>query len=209
MTDEFDWNTFLKDWQAEVLPLLEQLQPDFCGTRDVEALEKDRLCFTGASDEQIKQLEQRIGVKLPPSYVSFLKASNGWLQIGMDAESGKLWSTKEVQWFIDQDSEWVEAWEEDMFPIADSEYFVYGEEQDPCSMRNEYLRTALAISESIDAAVYLLNPNVISTEGEWEAWFFANALPGVNRYRSFREMMEAERLRITNALKCIVGMERQ
>jgi len=42
-----------------------------------------------------------------------------------------------------------------------------------------------------DSAVYLLNPQVISADGEWEAWFFANWLPRAHRYRSFQEMMEA------------------
>jgi hypothetical protein len=34
---------------------------------------------------------------------------------------------------------------------------------------------------------------VVFADGEWEAWFFANWLPGASRYRSFAEMMEAER----------------
>jgi hypothetical protein len=34
---------------------------------------------------------------------------------------------------------------------------------------------------------------VVTPEKEWEAWFFANWLPGAARYRSFREMMKAER----------------
>ncbi len=42
------------------------------------------------------------------------------------------------------------------------------------------------------SAIYLLNPQVVTEEGEWEAWFFANWLPGAARYRSFQEMMEAE-----------------
>jgi hypothetical protein len=33
----------------------------------------------------------------------------------------------------------------------------------------------------------------VTPDGEWEAWFFANWNPGANRYRSFREMMQAER----------------
>jgi hypothetical protein len=58
-------------------------------------------------------------------------------------------------------------------------------------MRNEYLKTALAISEEGDAAICLLNPKIVTNEGEWEAWEFANWYPGARRFRSFREMMEA------------------
>jgi hypothetical protein len=77
--------------------------------------------------------------------------------------------------------------------LSDEEYFVYGEEQDSVMFRTEYLQTALQISEEGDSAVYLLNPLVVTPEKEWEAWFFANWLPGATRYRSFRDMMQAER----------------
>jgi hypothetical protein len=43
-----------------------------------------------------------------------------------------------------------------------------------------------------DSAVCLLNPQAITRDGEWEAWFFANWLPGARRYRSFEELMRAE-----------------
>ena len=69
---------------------------------------------------------------------------------------------------------------------------VYGDHQDPARFRQEYLETALEISAEGDSAIYLLNPKVTSPEGEWEAWFFANWLPGASRYRSFWEMMVAE-----------------
>ena len=54
------------------------------------------------------------------------------------------------------------------------------------------MKETLQISDVGDAAVYLLNPQVINHDGEWEAWFFADWLPGVHRYRSFQEMMEAQ-----------------
>lgn len=43
-----------------------------------------------------------------------------------------------------------------------------------------------------DAAIYLLNPEIIDENGEWEAWFFADWLPGADRYPSFRSLMESE-----------------
>ncbi|HEY3110361.1 MAG TPA: hypothetical protein VGL23_16490 [Chloroflexota bacterium] len=33
---------------------------------------------------------------------------------------------------------------------------------------------------------------MVTPEGEWEAWFFANWYPGASRYRSFWELMQAE-----------------
>ena len=68
----------------------------------------------------------------------------------------------------------------------------YGEAQDCSKLRIEYLQTTLEISQKGDSAIYLLNPEVITTEGEWEAWFFADWLPGADRYSSFCDMMQAE-----------------
>jgi hypothetical protein len=59
----------------------------------------------------------------------------------------------------------------------------------------QYLPTALQVSavEHAGTAVYLLNPKVVGADGEWEAFFFAHWVPGVQRYPSFRALMEAER----------------
>lgn len=42
-----------------------------------------------------------------------------------------------------------------------------------------------------DVRMLLLNPRVTFPDGEWEAWDYASWYPGVYRYRSFRDMMEA------------------
>jgi len=50
----------------------------------------------------------------------------------------------------------------------------------------------LTISEPGDSAIFLLNPEVVDANGEWEAWFFANWYPGAARYRSFWDLMQEE-----------------
>ena len=76
--------------------------------------------------------------------------------------------------------------------VSDEKYLVYGEEQEQDIMRVEYLQTALEISDTGDAAILLLNPQILTMEGEWEAWFFASWLPGAKRYPSFWDMMQSE-----------------
>ncbi len=76
--------------------------------------------------------------------------------------------------------------------VSDNEYFIYGENQDCSKLRTEYLRTALEISDKGESSIYLLNPQIVTESGEWEAWFFGDWLPGADRYRSFQEMMQAE-----------------
>ena len=73
--------------------------------------------------------------------------------------------------------------------VADDEYFAYSSPED---FRPEHLKETLQISAVGDSAVLLLNPQVIDEHGEWEAWFFANWLPGVRRFRSFAELMDSQ-----------------
>ena len=60
-------------------------------------------------------------------------------------------------------------------------------------MREEYLRTALQVGDDpVGDGVVLLNPRVVTPEGEWEAWFHAAWIPGAHRYRTFAGLMRAE-----------------
>ena len=96
-----------------------------------------------------------------------------------------------------RNAEWIEAYVDPIgglgdLSLTDEEYLVYGETQDSVRFRVEYLESALEVSDIGDSAIFLLNPKVVTPDGEWEAWFFGNWLPGANRYRSFAELMEAE-----------------
>ena len=51
------------------------------------------------------------------------------------------------------------------------------------------MQDLLLLGEGQDGAVYLLNPKVKTSNGEWEAWNFANWYPGAYRYPSFRSMV--------------------
>ena len=50
----------------------------------------------------------------------------------------------------------------------------------------------MEISDWGDSAIYVLNPQVVTAEGEWGAWFFANWQAGAVRHRSFWDLMQAE-----------------
>jgi cell wall assembly regulator SMI1 len=141
----------------------------------------------GATEEMIDATERRLGVPLPPSYRQFLAESNGFRQLSPFI--WKLFGTAQVDWFRQRNTEWIEAYQ-----IADD---ISPEEHRHATLdsglwRAAYLWSCLQISEEGDSAVVLLNPEVVTPEGEWEAWFFANWVPGVERYRSFREYMEHE-----------------
>lgn len=189
----FAWQELLTQWSREL-----RAADEFMEDIPLDVIASGWLGYPGAKEDQIAQAETRLGTKLPPSYREFLKVTNGWRQL--NSFIYKLWSTVEVEWFaVRHQDDWINPWVEgytssgsDPVSISDEEYLVYGEEQDGSIMRIEYLQTALEISDTGDAAILLLNPQVLTTEGEWEAWFFASWIPGAKRYQSFWEMMLSE-----------------
>lgn len=190
---EFDWRLFLERWSRELIEAGEE--PELAP----EIRASGWLGFPGATEEQLAAADARLGTSLPPSYRDFLRASNGWR--GSGTFIWRVWSTDEIDWFRVRNREWIDAYARPLGPSSgpirkpstpDAEYFLYGDDQDSASFRPEYLESALEISEVGDSAIYLLNPEVVTPDGEWEAWFFGNWLPGANRYRSFAGLMQAE-----------------
>ena len=187
-----DWRPFLETWSQELIEA--GAHPDL----PAEAVESGWLGFPGATEEQLARAETRLRITLPRSYRDFLKVSNGWQQTGTSI--WRVWSTEEIDWFRVRNREWIDAYVSpftfaelnEEFVLTDEEYLVYGEAQDPVRYRANYLESALEISEAGDSAIYLLNPETVTADGEWEAWLFANWLPGAQRHRSFAELMQAE-----------------
>ena len=195
--NEAEWKSFLTEYNRELLSyeeIVEALPRDF--------LKAGWLGYDGAREAEIATTETRLGTRLPPSYRAFLKTSNGWrfpcVSIFDLLPAGKL------AWFRERHQFWIDAYIGPMAgsaPLSDKEYLVYGPNQDCVQFRAEYLQTALQISEVGDSAVVLLNPEVVTPEGEWEAWYFDNLLPGAARYRSFAEWLVSERSSCRKLLK--------
>ncbi len=183
-----DWKPVLEAFSSTMLQSgkLNSLLPQ-------EVLDSGWLGYPGATEEQIVAAEKRLGVSLPPSYRDFLKVSNGWRHVG--AFIYKLWPVESIEWlrvrnrgFIDIVSMYEEK---DAPPLPDEERFDYDDQQD-WYPRADQLEAVLEISDWGDSAILLLNPKVVTSTGEWEAWFFADWLPGATRYRSFWDLMQAE-----------------
>ena len=131
-------------------------------------------------------MENRLQVSLPPSYKSFLMASNGaWLL----ERPFQLLASKDVGWFQEIDPEQVDIWEKASYTVSDEKYFVYGRQQDSVHMRSEYIRKCLLVSSQHEGDQFILNPEIISESGEWEAMDLGYKNPGARRYRSFWDLM--------------------
>lgn len=192
----FDWPGLMTAWNAELLAdeeIHEQLAP--------EVIASGWLGYPGASEETLAALEERLGAALPPSYRAFLAYTNGWRATGHFIPA--VLSTEEIEWFAVRNQDTIDAWQDgerydgrEPDPVPDEEYLDYGEGGSAeGAMRSEYLQSTLEISdrETAGTAIYLLNPQIATPEGEWEAWFFAHWIPGATRYRSFWDLMAHER----------------
>ena len=148
----------------------------------------------GAGDAEITLAEERLGLRLPPSYRAFLTEANGFDHVGPFIY--RLYRVTEINWFRVQNQDWIDAYQNPINKESGAEDITPEEHlanpEDSVRFRTAYLSSCLQISEEGDSAVVLLNPEVVDAEGEWEAWFFANWLPGAERYSSFRAYVESE-----------------
>lgn len=144
----------------------------------------------GADEVALRAAERRLDIVLPPSYRSFLAVTNGLSVIGRHF-LGELFAVDAITWFSEGNQEWIDAYTTgDDTVVPDEQYFVYGASQDCMIFRPAYLRTALQISEVADGVVWLLMPEVVGPDAEWEAWEFSDDKPGADRFRSFAGLVE-------------------
>ncbi|MBW4510359.1 MAG: SMI1/KNR4 family protein [Scytonematopsis contorta HA4267-MV1] len=191
MIENFDWQNLIrqrviKEMQLRGTESNIKLSPEIFQSR--------YFSYPCATEEQIVSAEARLGVTFPYSYREFLKVTNGFR-----CPNGLiLLSTEEVDWFCVNHQMWIDIWTEnieDTPSVSDELYFNYWQEQSCCDLRKEYMQTAIQISNTFDGFIYLLNPQVVTNDGEWEAWDFGNKYPGAKRYKSFWEMMRFELLK--------------
>ncbi|HTB84097.1 MAG TPA: SMI1/KNR4 family protein [Candidatus Sulfotelmatobacter sp.] len=194
-----EWEKFLSEYNRELLSYEEVVE-----RLSSELIKAGWLGYAGTTEEEITAAEKRLAVKLPPSFRTFLKVSNGWRYPSEFIFD--LLPVSKLIWFREKNQGWIDAYTNpsgELPTISDEEYFVYGNKQDSVNLRPEYLQAALQVSELGDSAVVLLNPKVVTSEGEWETWFFANWLPGAERHRSFGEWLAAERIKCHKLFKAL------
>ena len=182
-----DWDNFLQKWDKAIFDNFDESRRESYEGWFPEIVKRKSCLNRGATEEEINLLEERLQTKLPLSYKNFLLASNGFTILN---EYSKLYGTDEIKWFVEENQDWAEIWD-DGYDVSDEAYFQYGEHQNCGLIRGKYMKTALQISFTEDDYVYLLNPKIIDSRNEWEAWDFGTKIAGAYRYRSFWDMMQA------------------
>lgn len=186
--ENFNWESRIREWSRKHINMLEDYEKE---KLPPEVIESNYLGYPGATEEQIAASEARLNVTFPPSYREFLKVSNGLCA----AYSSCFYSIEEVDWYAANEQDYIDKFRkdwQDCKPIPDEEYFIYGEEQISFCISPEHLQTALEIStyEANNLAIFLLNPQVVTSHSEWEAWYFDIKEGDAMRYPFFGEMMK-------------------
>jgi hypothetical protein len=190
-----EWRPFMARWSVELMA------SDLAQRVDPAPRSPDWLGFDPASERDLEDLEGRLGVILPPSYRSFLLMSNGWRRTTFAIDH--IRPAAEVDWFRIENESWVDVYSRSGSDFSDEEYYEYAEGGAP-DHRAEHVKALLQISD-VDDGVYLLNPESVTPDGEWEAWFFANWVPGAIRFPSFTHLMLHEYLSFARLNQVQVG----
>ncbi|WP_329457285.1 SMI1/KNR4 family protein [Streptomyces sp. NBC_01497] len=174
-----DWRPFLERWSREWADVRAPgLREDHRGLEDEEPRRADRLGFPPASEERIGAAEERLGRRLPPSYRTFLKVSDGWRHAGGFVYL--LAGAEAARWFEGG---------------AGRAAYYPGELHENSSPEDVLLAgmwgRSLQLAVESDMADVLLDPGDVGDDGEWAVYSHASwrASPP-KRYASFRLFME-------------------
>ena len=152
-----DWPTFLSRWRRELgdAGLLDEWDPH------------DPMAgVIGASEEAIAAAEARLGTRLPPSYRTFLTATDGWPVTGYWIVPG-FRGVADVGWFRDVEASWYEIWRD-----LDALNHALGEDV-------ALMERALVVSDPDSYKAVLLDPaNMDPVTGEWRRWHLSNGGSG-------------------------------
>jgi hypothetical protein len=164
-------------WKEELTP--ECLSIGWCGSLP-------------ATESEILRVEDRLGVRLPPSYRSFLSVSNGWRPFSGAVE--RLLTVQEIEHFRAADPKGLAEIEKyyKESDLSDEQYLDYETPKNMEALRHRYYAGSLLVGTGwgVEADMILLNPQIVFPDGEWEAICFANWIPGNQRYRSFFELVK-------------------
>src|SRR4051812_12614025 len=149
----YDWQNWLTRWNRVLLEHLEPEEATQFPYEDMtpEIVESGWLGYPHAAEDEIAQLEARLGVSLPPSYRQFLQLANGFRQPGNLVP--RLFRCEEVEWYRVRNQDTIDTWFDPLY---------FNSKTAPPDAFERFLPYALEISarEISGSAIYLLNPRV-------------------------------------------------
>ncbi|MBS1661018.1 MAG: SMI1/KNR4 family protein [Bacteroidetes bacterium] len=169
-----DWKTLIEEISKTAIQSTPELFEE-------DVIDSGWVGFSGASPQAISETEKRLGVSLPEDYKSFLYISNGIRSIGYT--NSELLPVSQID-FIKN------LIRPNLYEIICS----YPEKEDDPEPYEAFLSRGIMISgEPGEQMVWLIAPR--DESDTWQTWFFANWVPGDERFPGFRYFLES-RLRL-------------
>ncbi|MEU8899328.1 SMI1/KNR4 family protein [Nocardia sp. NPDC048505] len=164
-----NWRPWLELWSEEWIA---SRDPD---ELDPEVVQQRWLGYAPAGEADVGAVEQRLGLRLPPSYRSFLLTTNGWRHAGEFV--WKMRDTTNLGWLRELEPSW-ESWA-DLVTEA------------PVDAPGNPFDRGLLISLHTDAGALFLDPADRDENGEWAAYSVFSWAEFPRRYPSFTALMES------------------
>lgn len=197
------WRHFLACWQAAVRrPVLPDSDPLLSSVLAplAEINTSESTAVTSARRDAIASLEQRLGTRLPRSYKDFLLVYRPKSVGGSAAAAAVhgLWDTPRVGFLSVIVPQMLPILDEYAYDADDSEYYIYGSQQDDVIFRSRYVKNAIVIGQYSGSMheLIVLYPDSRTMDGEMEAAWIQHS--GQFRAPSFAELMR--QLSVTEAL---------
>ncbi|MFJ5261962.1 SMI1/KNR4 family protein [Streptomyces sp. NPDC088387] len=166
------WRDFLAAHSVDVMR--EREYPYEWRRYSEEQLDSGWLGREGATEEELVSAEERLGIRLPPSYRAFLTASNGFSHLG--PFNWEMRTTHNVDWF------------------RSAEPGIWAILREGDAELTAFMDRVLLVSDESDAQHWLLDPGTVSLDREWTAVIWAGWHPGFSDVcPSFGDLVAQER----------------
>ena len=143
---------------------------------DQDVRQSDWIGYQGATKEEIRQAEEKLGITLPADYKDFLTTTNGLRRVSVT--SGALLPVAQIDYLKNIEEPY-------MFDLL----LDYPQKEGEEDAYREKLSNAILISQYPDEQqVWLIPEDQAKTR--WQTWFFAAWMPGETRYPGFRHYVE-------------------
>ncbi|MBF6352905.1 SMI1/KNR4 family protein [Nocardia flavorosea] len=164
-----NWRPWLELWSEEWITAGDP------GELDSEVVRQRWLGYAPAAEADVAAAEERLGVRLPPSYRSFLLTTDGWRHAGEFVR--EMRDTSDLGWLRDLDPRW-ESW-------ADLAI------EAPVDAPGDPFTRGLLISRHAGEEVLFLDPADRDENGEWAAYSVCSWGEFPQRHPSFTSLMES------------------
>jgi len=144
-----------------------------------------------ATGTMIRKREEELQIKLPRSYIKFLKISNGFKQVS--PFTGRLYPISKIDWIHKLEPDLLESYKdmEDYDSEISDEILADYTEGNNTQWRYSDLEKTIIISDWGDATILMLNPNS-KNKDDYEVWEFGTWLTGAIRYKNFHHFLDSK-----------------